>query len=138
MSYLPWALFAMVAYGVSAVLLKLAFRGISVPLVVTTTNIAIVLSGVTWAAFQGSSAFRNVGFNSATAWLVIAAPMVAVSIVTYYRALSLGPASVVMPIFALSSAIAATLAILFLGEPLKATRVLGLLLTIAAIFLLTR
>ena len=59
MGYLPWALFAMVTYGVTAVLLKLAFRGISPPLALVVANVAVVMTGLGWMAVVGAG--RPVG-----------------------------------------------------------------------------
>ena len=138
MGYLPWALFAMVTYGLTAVLLKLAFRGISPPLGLVVANVAVVLTGLGWMAVVGAGAARGLGANAATAWLAVAAVVLSASILSYYKALSLGPASVVVPIFALSLTIAAVLGFLVLGEPVKPTRIAGIALAGVAIFLLTR
>ena len=78
------------------------------------------------------------GWNAASGWLLLASLVLSSSIVAYYKALSLGPASVVVPIFALSFAVAAILGFAVLGEPVKATRVAGLLLAVVAVALLTR
>ncbi len=138
MGYLPWALFAMVTYGLTAVLLKLAFRGISPPLGLVVANVAVVLTGLGWMAVVGAGAARGLGANAATAWLAVAAIVLSASILSYYKALSLGPASVVVPIFALSLTIAAVLGFLVLGEPVKPARIAGIALAGVAIFLLTR
>ncbi len=139
-AYLPWTLFAMATYGLVAVFLKLAFKGgVSPALALIVTNFAVVLGGVVWASVQGpATTIRNVGFNQAGLWLTLAAVVLAGAIFSYYKALSLGPASVVVPIFALSFTVAATLGFLVLGEPVKITRVLGLLLAVGAIVMLTR
>ena len=137
-AYLPWALFAMITYGAVAVMLKMAFKGLPVSIVVVISNTAVVLGGVIWATTQGSDSYRNLGFNQHTAWLGAAGLVLAAAILAYYKALSLGPASIVVPIFALSSTVAATLGILVLGEQLTLTKVGGLVLAAAAIVLLTR
>ncbi len=138
MGYLPWALFAMVTYGVTAVLLKLAFRGISPPLALVVANVAVVMTGLGWMAVVGAGAARGLGANAATAWLALAAVVLSASILSYYKALSLGPASVVVPIFALSLTIAVVLGFVVLGEPVKPVRIAGIGFAVLAIFLLTR
>lgn len=138
MGYLPWALFAMVTYGLTAVLLKLAFRGISPALGLVVANVAVVAVGLGWMAVVGAGAARGLGANAATAWLALAAVVLSASIMTYYKALSLGPASVVVPIFALSMTIAVVLGFLVLGEPVKPVRVAGIGFAALAILLLTR
>ena len=138
MGYLPWALVAMVTYGLTAVLLKLAFRGISPALALVVANVAVVTVGLGWMAVVGAGAARGLGANAATAWLGLAALVLAASILSYYKALSLGPASVVVPIFALSLTIAVVLGFIVLGEPVKLVRVAGIGFAVLAIFLLTR
>ena len=138
MGYLPWALFAMVTYGVTAVLLKLAFRGISPALGLVVANVAVVMTGLGWMAVVGAGAARGLGANAATAWLALAAVVLSASILSYYKALSLGPASVVVPIFALSLTIAAVLGFVVLGEPVKPVRIAGIGFAALAIYLLTR
>ena len=61
-----------------------------------------------------------------------------VGVVAFYTALSRGPASVVVPIFAMNFAVASLLGIVFLGEGMTVSRVVGLLLAIGSIILLTR
>ena len=138
MGYLPWALFAMVTYGLTAVLLKLAFRGISPSLALVVANVAVVTAGLGWMAVVGAGSARGLGANAATAWLALASVVLAASILSYYKALSLGPASVVVPIFALSLTIAVVLGLVVLGEPIRPVRVAGVGFAVLAIFLLTR
>ena len=138
MGYLPWALFAMVTYGLTAVLLKLAFRGISPALGLVVANVAVVVVGLGWMAVVGAGSARGLGANAATGWLALAAVVLSASIMTYYKALSLGPASVVVPIFALSMTIAVVLGILVLGEPVRPVRVAGIGFAALSILLLTR
>ena len=138
MSYLPWALFAMVTYGLSTFLLKLVFRTINPAFGLAFANLFVVAAGVGWSVLTGTVVFKNVGWNGPSALLLVASMILAASIVSFYKGLSLGPASVVAPIFALSFAIAAVLGLVFLGEPVKATRIAGLVLAVAAVVLLTR
>ena len=138
MGYLPWALFAMVTYGLTAVLLKLAFRGIPPALGLVVANVAVVTAGLGWMAVVGAGSARGLGANAATGWLALASVVLAASILSYYKALSLGPASVVVPIFALSLTIAVVLGFVVLGEPVRPVRIAGIGFAVLAIFLLTR
>lgn len=128
----------MLVYGIATFGLKVVFKTIHPALGLTVVNIFVVLAGVGWVAITGSNAFRNVGMNLATAQMLGVGVFLAAAIVTFYKALSLGPASVVVPVFALSMTVAAVLGLALLDEPVKATRVAGLILAAAAIVLLTR
>jgi transporter family protein len=137
-AYLPWALAAMLTYGTVAVLIKLAFRGIPPATVLWVANVFVVLGGVAWSLVRGQGLAIGIGWNAATGWLALAGVVLAASILSYYRALSLGHASVVVPIFALSFTVATVLGFIVLGEPVKATRIVGVLMAAGAIVLLTR
>ena len=138
MNYLLWAMLAMLTYGLSTFLLKVVFRTIHPAFGLAFANAFVVFAGVGWMLVSGAGAFKNVGWNGVTGLLLAASVILAASIVSFYKALSLGPASVVAPIFALSFIVAAVLGLVILGEPVNATRIAGLVLGVAAILLLTR
>ena len=58
--------------------------------------------------------------------------------VLYYTAIARGPLSIVIPIFSLNLIIPAILGIIFLHEPVTASKVLGLIFASLALVLLTR
>jgi transporter family protein len=138
MSYLPWAIVALISYGIANALLKVVFRTIHPGLGLAVANTFVVLAGIGWMMLSGSSVFRNVGWNLETGRLLLASVVLAVAIASFYKSLSLGPASIVVPIFALSFTVAAILGFTVLGEPVKATRIAGIVLAATAIVLLTR
>lgn len=138
MSYVSWAFIAMVTYGISTFLLKVVFKTIHPAFGLAFANLFVVFAGVGWTILTGAPALKNVGWNGTMGLLVVASTVLAMSIVSFYRALSIGPASVVAPIFALSFIVAAVLGLVLLGEPVKATRIVGLVLGVVAILLLTR
>ena len=138
MNYLPWALAAMVTYGIASFAVKVVFRTIHPSLGLTVVNLFVVLAGVGWIAITGPTAFRNVGWNVDTVRMLAAGIILAIAIVTFYKGLSLGPTSIVVPIFALSFTISAVLGLTLLDEPIKATRIAGLVLAAVAVVLLAR
>lgn len=69
--------------------------------------------------------------------VLIGVPMT-IGVLTLYMAVAKGPVSVVMPIYGLNAMITALLGILILHEPVSVSRVLGLVLAVAAIVLLSR
>ena len=138
MHYAWWAIVAMGAYGVTVVCLKLALKSVPPEVALVVTNSMLVIAGVGLVLFRGESIGAHIGLSRQTLYLAIAGLTLSVSIVSYYLGLSRGPASVVAPVFALHFAIVAVLGFLVLGEELKVSRVLGILVAGAAVVLLTR
>lgn len=58
------------------------------------------------------------------------------AVIGYFRALSTGPVSVVVPVFGLFLVISALLGIVFLGEPITAKKILGIVFAALAVILL--
>ena len=138
MSYTSWAILAMVVYGVNAVLLKLALRQVPAEVALAVTNTALVMAGFALVVFRGQSIIAHLNGSLSTVYLGLACVTLTVGVVAFYTALSRGPASVVVPIFAMNFAVARLLGIVFLGEGMTVSRVVGLLLAIGSIILLTR
>ena len=138
MSYVAWAVIAMITYGISTFLLKYVFRTISPAAGLTIANLFVVFAGVGWMFLQGRDSMKEIGWNGVTSLLIVAGIVLAVSIVTFYKALSIGPATVVVPIFALSFAVVALFGFTILGEPVRPTRIIGIVLAASAIVLLAR
>jgi transporter family protein len=66
-----------------------------------------------------------------------AGAFLAVGIIAYYRALALGPVSIVVPVFGLFLVTSSVLGIVALDEPLTARKALGVLLAGVAVYLVT-
>ena len=138
MSYVGWAVVAMLAYGVTAVFLKLAMRGIPPLVTLVIANSILVLSGIVLILYRGESLAVHLAANRHLMFAGLAGLTVSLSIVCYYTGLSRGPASVVVPIFAMYLAVTVIAGCVFLGEEIKLTKMLGVLLAAGAIYLLTR
>ena len=138
MSYVAWAFVAMVAYGVTAVLLKLTLRDIPPGVAIVITNAVLVLGGVGLIMYRGESFLAHFAISRPMLLAVLAGLTLSLSIISYYIALSRGPTSVVVPIFAMYVLVATAIGFAFLGEEIKPTRVIGVVLAGGAIFLLTR
>ena len=138
MPYVLWAIFAMVTYGIATFTLKYVFRTISPAAGLTIANLFVVSAGVGWMFLQGRDSLKGLGWNGVTGLLILASVVLAMSIVSFYKALSMGPATVVVPIFALSFTVVALLGFTILGEPVKPTRIIGIVLAASSIVLLTR
>ena len=138
MGYIGWAFLAMGSYGVTAIFLKVAMRNIPPEAALVITNLMLVAAGVALAVYRGESMVSHLKAGWPVLFVVLAGLTLSLSIISYYTALSRGPVSVVVPIFAMSFAVAGSLGILLLGEDIKMTRLAGFLLAGVAIVLLTR
>ena len=138
MNYVLWATLAMGTYGIMAVLLKIALKDMpfEVPLVIMNT--ILVVAGIILVVVRGESVIAHLSFSWPTLVVIMAGVALTVSVVAFYTALSRGPTSVVVPVFAMNFAVASILGFVFLGESVTTTRVLGIVLAGGSILLLTK
>ena len=139
MTYMAWAFLSMATYGAMLFFLKLSLRNIAPEFAVIINNAVLVLVAVVWTAVRGTNISAQ--FSSGPLpliYLMIASAFLSVGVMSLYKALSLGPASVVQPIFALNFVVVSVLGLLLLGEPFKVERVVGLVLAGVAIWLLAK
>ena len=139
MTYMSWAFLSMATYGAMLFFLKLTLRNIAPEVAVIVNNSVLVLTAVVWVAVRGTSISAQFTHGALPfIYLMIASAFLSVGVMSLYKALSLGPASVVQPIFALNFVVVSVLGLMLLGEPFKAERVLGLVLAGVAIWLLAK
>jgi transporter family protein len=139
MNYLPWALLALVAYTLVAPLLSVATTGDpKMPSFVAAlfTNTILVASTVGVVAITGENAGAYLTHPKAP-YVYAAGIALTVGILAYYRALSLGPVSVVAPVFGMFLVTSSIIGILFLEEALTARKVAGVGLAIVAVYLVS-
>ena len=130
MNHVGLAFIAMVSYGATAVLLRLSMRTMPPEVALVITNEVLMVAAVGWMVVRAVNIPANLSLNVSTTAMFVAGATL--SVIAYYMALAKGPVSVVGPIFGLGMAVAAVLGILALGEPLKVTRVLGVVLAAGA------
>ena len=138
MSYIGWTVVAMLGYGVTAVFLKLAMRGMPPLVTLVVGNSILVLAGMGLILYRGESFFAHLTASRHLLLLGLAGLALSVSIASFYTALSRGEASVVVPIFAMYFAVTVIVGCVFLGEEITLTKLLGVALAGGAIYLLTR
>lgn len=136
MNYILWAIIAMLAYGCTAVLLKFGLKQTQPIVAVVITNLILVVVGSLYALIIRADFSSLIQWNWSNAALVATGLMLGVSIISYYTALSRGPASIVVPIFAMSFCVVVVLGLFVLGEQVTITKIIGVILAIAAIILL--
>jgi transporter family protein len=136
--YLTLSLFALACYSLVAPLIKLATQQGAPPYVaVVITNTILVLTAllVSWnrgALFDLAMPPKSLGL------LLVAGVLLGLSVTAYYIALSRGPLSVVVPIFGLFIVSSSIAGVVFFGETLTTSRLLGILFALAAIYLVSR
>jgi transporter family protein len=132
----------MVGYSFTTLLVKLATRSgqfssflvLAIACVITmTTAMSIIL-------LRGDlQSVSPKDFASSSAWYAYATGIaLTVAVMSLFRALSLGPASIVVPIYGMFIVGGAVLGIVFLHEPLTARKIAGIGLAVISIFLLAK
>ena len=103
-------------------------------LVLLITSVMLVTASFALALLTKEFSWR--GLAHPAAWnAYLGGAFLAVGIASYYRALSLGAVSVVVPIFGLFIVLSSVWGFLFVGEPITLRKVLGIVLAGVAVYL---
>jgi len=136
MRYLSWAFLALAAYTLVAPLLSVATRDVPSDVVALVTNGILVIAALGLVAYQGQPVLRYLDPGHPKAgYLYLAGVLLAVGIIAYYRALALGPVSVVVPIFGTFIVTSSVVGIAFLDEALTARKAAGIAFAVLAVYL---
>jgi transporter family protein len=140
MSYIAWAVLGMAGYSLVTLLVKLATRSgqFSSYLVLAIASLIVVTSAVSIVVLRGdvrALSPRDLASPSAF-WAYGTGIALTVAVTALFRALSLGPASIVVPIYGMFIVGGAVLGILFLNEPPNPRKLLGIGLAVVSIFLI--
>ena len=135
MSYVLWALLAMGCYSFAFLFMKIAMRDLSAFTVMPIAVGTLAVGATAVAALFGewsvpSAASRSVGFALA------AGVCLAGAVVGYFRALSTGPVSVVVPIFGMFLVGGALLGVVVLGEVVTVKKGIGVAFGAVAVVLI--
>lgn len=134
--YLKLAIVAFVTYSLVAPLLKQAMMTIpSTPAVFLSNSVLlVVVGGVIW--YRGSLAEAD--FTPRTArYIVVIGVLLTVGLLSYYRALELGPVSVVVPIYGMFIVLSSAIGIGLLGEAYSPRSIAGIVFSVLAIVLIS-
>lgn len=134
--YLILSIIASVAYSLVAPLLKVAMVTIPSTTAVFLSNVVllIALSGI--LIYQGVSPVEGVNYSNVQhiiAWGIT----LGIGLLAYYRALELGPVSIVVPIYGLFIAFSSILGIVILNENLTHRKFASIIFAIFAIVLMS-
>ena len=134
MRYLPYALLGLAAYTFVAPLTKLATRDLPSTTVAFVTNGMLAVAALGIVVFTGSDLGRALTHPDAK-YMLVAGVLLSVGIIAYYRALALGPVSVVVPVFGLFIVTSSVAGIVALDEALTARKVAGIGFAMLAVYL---
>jgi transporter family protein len=134
MNYVLWALVGMASYTMVAPLMKIALADVPSDVAVLLSNLILVAvaGGLVAVSDTGASGFLT---HPKAPYVYAAGLFLAVGIIAYYRALSLGPVSIVVPIFAMFIVTSSAAGVVLLDETLTLRRAAGVALAIVAVYL---
>ena len=134
--YLAYALLAFLAYSLVAPLIKLALVDLpSTPTVFLSNFVLLVVVGGVMA-YQGESPLPYLRHPYAPL-LAFSGVLLTVGLLTYYRALALGPVSVVVPIYGLFIVVSAFIGVVAFDEILTRRKVAAIAFSVLAIALIS-
>lgn len=139
MRYLPWSVLALVTYSAVAPLMRVATTGqtrIPSDVAALVSNAILVVGTVVVVYASGDRVAPYLGHEK-IAYVVAAGAFLTIGIIAYYRALSLGPVSTVTPIFGMFLVGSSVVGFVLLDEPFTARKGLGIVLAVAAVYLVT-
>lgn len=136
-NYLALSLLAFATYSLVAPLLKIAMETIpSTTAVFLSNGVMAVLIG-TLMIYRGTSPWQYLTHPKAP-YIAVWGAFLAVGLLSYYRALALGPVSVVVPVFGLFIAISSVIGIVALEESLTVRKGLGIAFAVLAVVLMSQ
>lgn len=135
MSYLLWTVVAMISYAFSFLFIKIATNDLPPFTVMPIAIVTLAVGSTAVAALFGEWSVVSVTSRSVL-FSLAAGVCLAGAVVGYFRALSTGPVSVVVPVFGLFLVVGAILGIVVLGEPVTVRKAVGIVLAGVAVVLL--
>jgi len=135
MSYIAWALIALAGYTIFTPLAQIATQQVPSTVVALVANSILAISALVVVLYTNSGDIGQYLSGDALLYMLGAGVFLTVGILTYYRALSAGPISVVTPIFGMYLVGSSIIGIVALGEPLSIRKATGIALAVVAIYL---
>jgi bacterial/archaeal transporter family protein len=137
-SHIFWALLGMLGYSASTLLVKFAVRA-GLPSTVVVAIATSIVTATCWlvvvARGQTHVLIQSLG-TSGGVWSVAAGVALAIAVTSLFRALELGPASVVVPLYGMFIVGGFMLGVIDLGETLTPAKVVGVAAAVAGIYLI--
>ena len=134
MNYFAWAGAALALYTLVPPLVKVATRDAPTDVVAVVSNSVLVIAALTITVYNGHSVTRHLSGRTGV-YMLLAGVGLAGGILAYYHALSLGPVSVVTPIFGLFIVTSSVAGAAFLNESITPSKVAAVVFALLAIYL---
>lgn len=132
--YLTYSLVALAAYTLVSPLTKIATRDLPSDAVAAVTNGMLAVAALGLTLYAGDSVTRTLTHPDRV-YVLGAGVCLAVGIIAYYRALSLGPVSIVVPIFGLFLVTSSLVGVVALDESLTTRKAAGIGFAMLAVYL---
>jgi transporter family protein len=136
MNYIVYALVALVAYSVVPPLVDIATEEIPSNTAALVSNSVLVVFALGVVVYTGEWDASNLTDEHAV-YIYAAGVFLAVGILAYYRALALGPVSVVVPIFGMFIVGSAVVGVVVFDESVTARKGVGVALAVVAVYLVS-
>ncbi|WP_135535454.1 MULTISPECIES: EamA family transporter [Halostella] len=136
MNYVGWAVVALLAYTLVAPLMKVATQSIPSEVAAFVSNLVLVAVALV-IALRGNHHITDYVTHPKSPYMYAAGACLAVGILAYYRALSMGPISIVTPVFGLFLVTSSVLGVVLLDEPFTARKLVGVGFAILAVYFTT-
>jgi transporter family protein len=138
-SWQAWALLSAIFAALTAIFAKVGVENINPDLATFIRTIVVLISFALLLFATGQFAAPSTVSSKTWIFLVLSGLATGASWLCYFRALKLGPATLVAPIDKLSVVLVALFAFVFLGERPSATGWLGIaLISVGAVLLVVR
>lgn len=134
--YLVLSLVAFAGYSLVAPTMKVAMRTVPSTTAVFLSNLVMLVLVSGLLAYRGHSPMPYLRHPKAP-YIVLTGLVLSVGLLTYYRAIDLGPVSVVVPIYGLFIVLSSIIGITLLDESLTARKAAGIALAMLAIVLMS-
>lgn len=136
MNYIGWSVIALIAYTLVAPLMKIATESIPSDVATVISNTILVIVALVVVAAADHPVAEYVTHPKAP-YMYAAGFCLAVGILSYYRALSMGPVSVVTPVFGLFLVTSSIAGVAVLDEPFTARKAAGIGFALLAVYFTT-
>lgn len=138
MNHIGWALLGMAGYSAVTLLVKLATRdgGFKAFAVLAIATSIVAVAAVANAVLGGFFTDKTAGdfLKPGALYAYAAGIALTIAVGSLFKGLSVGPASVVVPIYGMFILGGSLLAVVFLGEPMTARKILGLTLCVVGVY----